>query len=95
MNLKPLHADVLITPIDNIDVVEKASNSPIIIVEKERNGMKAINYFEVLAVGPEVKTVKKGDKIALKFSDHMVPVQYGEVRISITSEDRIIGILEN
>ena len=88
MKLKPLHNDILIT---SVDVKE---SSVIHIMEKNKNGQKPINYFRVLAIGPEVVNVAVDDVILLQHSDHMTPVNVDGVRITITSEDKVIGILE-
>lgn len=86
MNLRPLHDDVLVTPKDSNEI----SDSVIYIKDDRKDGT---NWFSVLAVGDDVKEIKVGDIVLLKFGDHTVPVDVDGVRVAVSSEKDVLAVM--
>lgn len=84
MNLRLLNKDVLIEPYN------QKQSSLVEVVEKRKD--TSVTY-KVVGIAPLVTEVKIGDIIVLKMGDHTAPFMFNDVRVAITSEDRIQAVL--
>lgn len=91
--LKLLNKDVMITEVDQ-QKYKGASESDIVIIESDEK-QKNLQYHEVVNVSSRVTEVKVGDIILLELAKHTIPVMLNNRRYAITSEDDIVGVVEN
>lgn len=82
--------DILVTK-KPVNDVEKSS----IILKLDDEQQEAINFFEVLSVGPDVHEVKEGDVILIRYGEHTPTFDWEGKQVAITDESRIEGVIEN
>lgn len=92
-SIKPLWDDVVVCRVRK-DVVEQR----MIQLLNDRQEEEAIQYFEIINVGDDVKSVKVGEVVAIPWTNITEPVEgrlHGAVRqFGITSEKEILGVIE-
>lgn len=88
--MKLMHKDVLIEPIDSNDV----SKSRILAVFDDAH-KESSNFFKVLQVSENVTEVKAGDKVIVGFNEHTPPFMWGTKRVAITDENTILGVIDD
>ena len=87
MNVKPLHKKVLVAEVK----AETKSDSGIIL--EGANSVRESKRGSVLAVGPEVTTVKVGDTILLDWTKGAVVKVDGAQRV-VLDEEHIVAVFE-
>jgi co-chaperonin GroES (HSP10) len=87
MNVKPLHKKVLVAE----NKSELTTESGIIL--EGANSVRESKRATVLAVGPEVTTVKVGDVILLEWNKASV-VKVGDAQRAIVDEDNIVAVFD-
>lgn len=91
--LRPMHKDVIVRYHD----VNKMTGDSIIIEDKSKD--VTTHFCEVLRVSPQVKDVAPGDIIVVSWLNitepFLVDVDGVEQKVVITTEDRILGVVEN
>ena len=85
-DLKLLNKDILIKP-------KEVAQSSIIYTKDTRMG--DVNTFEAVKVSANCTEVKEGDTIIINFGDHVPSFRIGDSYYAITSEDVVIGIIED
>ena len=86
MNIRPIRDKVLIKPI------EKEETTPGGIVMPENRLKGAVVEGEILAVGPEVKTVFPGQTVFFdKHSCTLRHVRFGDTKLLIMKEEDLVG----
>ena len=87
MNVKPLHKKVLVAE----NKSEVTSESGIIL--DGANSVRESKRATVLAVGPEVTTVKVGDVILLEWNKASV-VKIGDAQRAMVDEEHIVAVFD-
>lgn len=90
MKVKLMNRDILIKP----EPIDNVSGSSLLLVLDDE-GKEDANYFRVLEVSKRVTEVKQGDIILLEFAMHTEPMYIDDQRVAVTSEEKILGVLEN
>jgi co-chaperonin GroES (HSP10) len=88
MELKMIHKDILIKSKNKNNYISTS-----IILPKDSKDDK-INFYEVIKISKKVTMVKNGDIILLENGNHTIPIMWKDQRCAVTSEDDVIGVLE-
>ena len=87
MNVKPLHKKVLVAENKTETVTESG------LILEGVNSVRESKRATVLAVGPEVTTVKVGDVVLLEWNKASV-VKIGDVQRAIVDEEHIVVVFD-
>lgn len=88
--VRPLRADVLIRR----SKIQQQRQSSILYVPEEDRDLNAANFYEVIAVGPDVKEIKPGDTILVVYAGHTPPVEVNGEKYAVVEEKDILAIVE-
>lgn len=92
LKVKPLRDDVLLRHVPTHNAMSST------IYYKENVDASALQFFEVVAVGPEVKLLAVGDRVVLSWKRVTEPMRFdydGRVQqFGITSEKEVDAIVE-
>ena len=88
MNIKPLHKKVLVA--ENATATKTDSG----IILDNANSVRESKRATVLAVGPEVTTVRVGDVILLEWNKASV-VKVGDAQRAMIDEEHIVAVFES
>ena len=87
MIIRPLHKKVLVAEIKT-EVTSAAG-----IILEDATSVRESKRGQILAVGPEVTTVKEGDVILLEWNKAQV-VKVGDAQRVMIDEDNIVAVFE-
>lgn len=89
-SIRLMNKDILIRP----KPVSELRQSLIIPIYKQEQREKA-NLFEVLKVSGRVVQVKAGDVVLVPYIAHTPIMMIDGIRVAITDENTIMGVIEN
>lgn len=97
MKLKPLHNSILFVFFDDtagVGFISK-TRSGILMTNQDMSLQTIPRWGRVVAVGPEVETVKSGQYILIEPLMWTMGFEYDEVKIWKTDESKVMGITDD
>lgn len=89
-NIRPFHDDILVKFRTSVD--KNLTEGGIYI--KEDTTHTEYEYYDVVAIGPDVKDVKPGDTIMMSWARMSPPFNHEGNKLAITSVKEVWGVLE-